>query len=111
MLFLSWIVLGLIVAFAGTRFVNQAGKGLTLDVAAGVGVAIVGGLLFNAVRGSRAGVLIPWSLSAAVICSTDVLRACKAWSEMHRTPLKMSPRKRSAGCFIRDWQEQGERSC
>ena len=45
---LSWIALGLIVGFAGARFVNKTGEGLRLDIAVGVAGAIVGGLLFNA---------------------------------------------------------------
>lgn len=75
MSFLSWIVLGLIVGLAGTRFLNRTGEGLTPGIAAGIAGAIVGGLLFNAARGSAAEVLNPWSLSVAAICSAVVLWA------------------------------------
>jgi len=75
---LSWIALGLIVGFAGARFVNKTGEGLRLDIAVGVAGAIVGGLLFNAARGSTTTAANLWSLSVAAIGSAVVLWAWHA---------------------------------
>jgi uncharacterized membrane protein YeaQ/YmgE (transglycosylase-associated protein family) len=67
--FLSWIVLGLIVGFAGSKFLNKTGEGLTLDIAVGVAGAIVGGLAFNAAGASTPVVMDFWNLSVAAIAS------------------------------------------
>jgi uncharacterized membrane protein YeaQ/YmgE (transglycosylase-associated protein family) len=71
--FLSWIVLGLIVGFAGSKLVNKTGEGLTLDIAAGVAGAVVGGLAFSAAGASTPAVMNPWSISVAAIASGLVL--------------------------------------
>ncbi|MGB8084035.1 MAG: GlsB/YeaQ/YmgE family stress response membrane protein, partial [Pseudolabrys sp.] len=43
---ISWIILGLIAGFIGSKIVNKQGQGLLLDVALGVVGAIVGGVIF-----------------------------------------------------------------
>jgi uncharacterized membrane protein YeaQ/YmgE (transglycosylase-associated protein family) len=72
MSFLFWTVLGLIVGFAGSKFVNKTGEGRSLDIAVGVAGAIVGGLLFNAARAPTAADMNPWSLSVSAIGSVVV---------------------------------------
>ena len=42
---ISWIILGLIAGFIGSKVVNKTGSGLFLDIALGVGGALVGGFL------------------------------------------------------------------
>lgn len=42
---ISWIILGLIAGFIGSKIVNRHGQGLLLDIALGVVGAIVGGVL------------------------------------------------------------------
>jgi uncharacterized membrane protein YeaQ/YmgE (transglycosylase-associated protein family) len=44
---ISWIILGLIAGFIGSKIVNRQGQGLMLDIALGVVGAIVGGVLFS----------------------------------------------------------------
>jgi len=43
----SWIILGLIAGFIGSKIVNKRGEGLFLDIILGVVGALVGGWLFN----------------------------------------------------------------
>ena len=44
---LSWIILGLIAGFIGSKIVNRSGQGFWLDIALGIVGAIVGGYLFS----------------------------------------------------------------
>ena len=44
---ISWIILGLIAGFIGSKIVNRAGQGFWLDIALGIIGAIVGGFLFE----------------------------------------------------------------
>ena len=69
---LAWIVLGLIVGFGGSKFVNKTGEGLPMDVIVGIGGAVVGGLLFNAILEPNAVGMNPWNLSVAAIGSAGV---------------------------------------
>jgi len=43
--FLSWIILGLIAGFIGSKIVNKRGEGLFLDIILGIIGAVVGGWL------------------------------------------------------------------
>ena len=42
---LSWIVLGLIAGFIGSKLVNKTGSGMIMDIVLGVVGAIVGGYI------------------------------------------------------------------
>jgi uncharacterized membrane protein YeaQ/YmgE (transglycosylase-associated protein family) len=44
---LSWIILGLIAGFIGSKVVNKTGSGLLLDIVLGVVGAVVGGYIFS----------------------------------------------------------------
>ena len=44
---ISWIVLGLIAGFIGSKLVNKTGEGLILDVVLGIVGAVIGGWLFS----------------------------------------------------------------
>src|SRR3974390_3354660 len=44
---LSWIVLGLIAGFIGSKIVDRRGQGFWLDIGLGIVGAIVGGYLFS----------------------------------------------------------------
>jgi hypothetical protein len=46
---ISWIILGLIAGFIGSKIINRTGEGIFLDVILGVVGAIVGGFLFSLV--------------------------------------------------------------
>jgi uncharacterized membrane protein YeaQ/YmgE (transglycosylase-associated protein family) len=44
---ISWIILGLIAGFIGSKIVDRQGQGLWLDLALGIIGALVGGFLFD----------------------------------------------------------------
>jgi uncharacterized membrane protein YeaQ/YmgE (transglycosylase-associated protein family) len=44
---ISWLVLGLIAGFIGSKIVHKSGKGFFLDIALGIVGAVVGGFLFS----------------------------------------------------------------
>jgi uncharacterized membrane protein YeaQ/YmgE (transglycosylase-associated protein family) len=44
---ISWIVLGLIAGFIGSKLVNKTGEGFVLDIALGIVGALIGGWLFS----------------------------------------------------------------
>ena len=71
---ISWLVLGLIAGFIGSKIVNKTGQGLWLDIALGIVGAVVGGFLFSGVFGVE-GItgLNVWSLIVAIIGSVVVL--------------------------------------
>jgi uncharacterized membrane protein YeaQ/YmgE (transglycosylase-associated protein family) len=44
---LSWILLGLIAGFLGSKIVNRHGEGIFLDIVLGIIGAVLGGYLFS----------------------------------------------------------------
>ena len=64
---LSWVVLGLIAGFIGSKLVNKTGEGLVLDIALGIVGAIVGGWLFTLFGMSSVTGLNLYSLVVSVI--------------------------------------------
>jgi uncharacterized membrane protein YeaQ/YmgE (transglycosylase-associated protein family) len=70
---ISWIILGLIAGFIGSKIVNKTGEGLILDIVLGIVGAIVGGFLFNAFGQAGVTGLNLWSLVVAVIGAIVVL--------------------------------------
>jgi uncharacterized membrane protein YeaQ/YmgE (transglycosylase-associated protein family) len=70
---LSWIILGLIAGFIGSKIVNKSGAGMTMDIALGVVGAVVGGVLMTALGfGGVSGVNL-YSIIVAVIGAVVVL--------------------------------------
>jgi len=71
---ISWLILGLMAGFIGSKIVNKTGQGLWLDIALGIVGAVVGGFLFSGVFGVE-GItgLNVWSLIVAIIGSVVVL--------------------------------------
>jgi uncharacterized membrane protein YeaQ/YmgE (transglycosylase-associated protein family) len=47
MSFLSWVLLGLVAGFIGSKLVNKRGEGLLLDIVLGIVGAIAGGWVFS----------------------------------------------------------------
>jgi uncharacterized membrane protein YeaQ/YmgE (transglycosylase-associated protein family) len=45
--FLTWIILGLISGFIGSKIVNKSGEGIFLDIILGIVGAVVGGWLMG----------------------------------------------------------------
>jgi uncharacterized membrane protein YeaQ/YmgE (transglycosylase-associated protein family) len=70
---ISWLVLGLVAGFIGSKIVNKTGEGLWLDVALGIVGAIVGGVLFSALGMQGVTGLNLWSMIVAVVGAVVVL--------------------------------------
>jgi uncharacterized membrane protein YeaQ/YmgE (transglycosylase-associated protein family) len=73
MSFLSWIVLGLLAGFIGSKIVNKRGEGILLDVVLGIVGAIAGGWVFSLFGASGATGLNLYSLLVAVVGAILVL--------------------------------------
>lgn len=69
----SWIILGLIAGFIGSKIVNRTGEGIVLDVVLGVVGAVIGGYLFSLFGAEGVTGLNLWSLLVAVIGAIVVL--------------------------------------
>ena len=70
---ISWIILGLIAGFIGSKIVNREGQGFWLDIALGIVGALVGGFLFDALGATGVTGLNIWSMIVAVVGSIVVL--------------------------------------
>jgi uncharacterized membrane protein YeaQ/YmgE (transglycosylase-associated protein family) len=71
---ISWLILGLVAGFVGSKIVGGTGQGFWLDIALGIVGAIVGGFLFSELLGTQGitGLNI-WSMIAAIVGSCVVL--------------------------------------
>ena len=70
---ISWVILGLIAGFIGSKVVNRRGEGFLLDIVLGVVGAVVGGWLFSVFGAAGVTGLNLWSLLVAVIGAIVVL--------------------------------------
>ncbi len=71
--YISWIILGVIAGFIGSKIVNKSGQGFLRDIALGVVGAVVGGVLFSAIGlGGVTGLNI-WSMIVSVVGAVVVL--------------------------------------
>ena len=70
---ISWIILGLIAGFIGSKIVDRHGQGFWLDIALGIIGAIVGGFLFEFFGGTGITGLNIWSMIVAIVGSVVVL--------------------------------------
>jgi uncharacterized membrane protein YeaQ/YmgE (transglycosylase-associated protein family) len=75
---LSWLILGLIAGFIGSKIVNREGQGFLLNVALGIVGAIVGGVIFSAFGAHGVTGLNIYSMIVAVLGSIVVLVAYHA---------------------------------
>jgi uncharacterized membrane protein YeaQ/YmgE (transglycosylase-associated protein family) len=66
---LSWLVLGLLAGFIGSKLVNKSGDGLLLDIVLGIVGAIVGGFVFNLLGEPGVSGVNLYSLLVAVVGS------------------------------------------
>jgi uncharacterized membrane protein YeaQ/YmgE (transglycosylase-associated protein family) len=73
MSFLSWIVLGLLAAFIGSKIVNKQRGDFLLDIVLGVGGAFAGGWVFSLFGASGVTGLNLYSLLVAVAGAILVL--------------------------------------
>lgn len=70
---ISWIILGVIAGFIGSKIVNKSGQGFLMDIVLGIVGAIVGGVIFSAFGASGVTGLNIYSLIVAVIGAVVVL--------------------------------------
>ncbi len=70
---ISWIILGVIAGFLGSKIVNKSGQGIIMDIVLGIVGAIVGGLIFNFFGQSGVTGLNIYSLIVSVIGAVVVL--------------------------------------
>ena len=70
---LSWIILGLIAGFIGSKIVDKQGQGFWLNMALGIVGALVGGFLFSLFGSSGVTGLNIWSMIVAIAGSVVVL--------------------------------------
>jgi uncharacterized membrane protein YeaQ/YmgE (transglycosylase-associated protein family) len=70
---ISWIILGLIAGFIGSKIVNKQGQGFWLNFALGIVGAVVGGFLFDVLGATGVTGLNIYSMIVAIIGSIVVL--------------------------------------
>ena len=70
---ISWIILGLIAGFIGSKIVDKQGRGFWLDIALGIIGALVGGFLFSLFGATGVTGLNIWSTIVAIIGAVVVL--------------------------------------
>jgi uncharacterized membrane protein YeaQ/YmgE (transglycosylase-associated protein family) len=70
---LSWVILGLIAGFIGSKIVNSEGQGFWLNIALGIVGALVGGFLFDLFGASGVTGLNIYSMIVAIVGSVVVL--------------------------------------
>ena len=70
---ISWILLGLIAGFIGSKIVDKQGQGFWLNIALGIVGALVGGFLFDLFGATGITGLNIWSMIVAIVGSVVVL--------------------------------------
>jgi uncharacterized membrane protein YeaQ/YmgE (transglycosylase-associated protein family) len=70
---LSWILLGLIAGFLGSKIVNRRGEGIFLDIILGIAGAVAGGYLFNFFGAGRVTALNLYGVLVAIAGAVLVL--------------------------------------
>ena len=81
---ISWIILGLIAGFIGSKIVDKQGQGFWLNIALGIIGALVGGFLFDMFGATGVTGLNIWSMIVAVVGSVVVLLVYNAVTTRRR---------------------------
>ena len=81
---ISWIIIGLIAGFIGSKIVNRQGQGFWLDTALGIVGALVGGFIFDLFGASGMSGLNVYSMIVAVVGSIVVLLIYNAFMGRRR---------------------------
>jgi uncharacterized membrane protein YeaQ/YmgE (transglycosylase-associated protein family) len=77
---LSWVLLGLIAGFIGSKIVNRTGQGFWLDIVLGIVGAVLGGFLFTALGATGITGFNLYSMFVAIVGAVVVLWAYHAIS-------------------------------
>lgn len=70
---ISWIILGLIAGFIGSKIVNKTGQGMLMDIVLGIVGAVLGGVIFNFFGAQGVTGLNIYSLIVSIIGAVVVL--------------------------------------
>ena len=70
---ISWIIVGLIAGYIGSRIVNKSGEGLLRDTLLGVLGALVGGIIFQQLGYAGVTGVNLWSILVAIIGAVILL--------------------------------------
>ena len=81
---ISWIILGLIAGFIGSKIVDKQGQGFWLNIALGIIGALVGGFLFDMFGATGVTGLNIWSMIVAIVGSVVVLLVYNAVTTRRR---------------------------
>ena len=73
MTFVTWIVLGLIAGFIGSKLINKTGEGFFLDIVLGIVGAVAGGWVFQFFGLAGVTGFNLYSMAVAVVGSMLVL--------------------------------------
>ena len=79
---ISWIIIGLIAGFIGSKIVNKTGEGLIRDIILGVIGAFVGGWIFTTMGQAGVTGINIYSIFVAVIGAVVVLLAYHAMQRL-----------------------------
>jgi len=82
---ISWIILGLIAGFVGSKIVDKQGQGFWLNIALGIIGALVGGFLFDLFGATGVTGLNIWSMIVAIVGSVVVLLIYNALTGRRRS--------------------------
>jgi len=82
---ISWIILGLIAGFIGSKIVDKQGQGFWLNIALGIIGALVGGFLFDLFGATGVTGLNIWSMIVAIVGSVVVLLIYNALTGRRRS--------------------------
>src|SRR5207248_5265141 len=70
---ISWLIVGLIAGWVGSKIVNKSGEGFFLDIVLGIVGALVGGFLFSLFGAEGVTGLNLYSMLVAIVGSVVVL--------------------------------------
>jgi uncharacterized membrane protein YeaQ/YmgE (transglycosylase-associated protein family) len=84
---ISWLILGLIAGFIGSKIVDNQGQGAKLSIVLGIVGAIFGGLIFSALGDQGFTDLNASSMIVAIMGSVIVLAAYHAFAGQGRQNL------------------------
>jgi uncharacterized membrane protein YeaQ/YmgE (transglycosylase-associated protein family) len=82
---ISWIILGLIAGFIGSKIVDKRGQGFWLNIALGIIGALVGGFIFDLFGATGVTGFNIWSMIVAIVGSVVVLLVYNALTDRRRS--------------------------
>lgn len=77
---ISWIILGLIAGFIGSKIINKTGQGMLMNIVLGIVGAVIGGVIFNFFGAAGVTGLNIYSLIVSVIGAVVVMFLYHAFS-------------------------------